>query len=117
MLQMTCLTSYSTFISFFFSFKNLTKHPLYTNGSNKKRASNSSCPQGKYNPIGGQNIYTNINLITEDYSPKLVYFKYSGYLCLLAFGTISKHSETEVLSSPQARSVIIKPLQTQVGDP
>lgn len=67
--------------------------------------------------IGWKNVYPNINLISEDHSPKFVYFKYFGYLFLLAFGKISKHTGTENLSSLQAGSVIIKPLQTQVGDP
>lgn len=31
-------------------------------------------------------MYTNINLVSEDHSPKLIYFKYFGYLRLLAFG-------------------------------
>ena len=62
-------------------------------------------------------MYTNINLVSEDHSPKITYFQCFGYLCLLAFGKISKHIGTEALSSLQVGSVITKPLKTQVGDP
>lgn len=46
-------------------------------------------------------MYINMNLRSEDYSPKLVYFRYFGFSCLLAFGKTSKHTGTAVLSSLQ----------------
>lgn len=61
-------------------------------------------------------MYLNMNLRSDGYSPKLVYFKYFGFSCLLACGDIYTHRNYCPFFSA-AGSGIIEPLQTQVGDP
>lgn len=62
-------------------------------------------------------MYTNINLISEEYSLKLVYFKVFGYLNPLPFRKVSKDTGTEVLFSLQAGPEMIKCLQARAVDP
>lgn len=93
---------------FFSTQKTRIKHPLYANGSNK-RASSSSCPQGKYNLLGGQNMHTDTNLIWRSLT-KARHLKDFSHVWLPALGRVPKHVTTEVLSALQEGAGIIRTL-------